>query len=733
MRSNSNIGIVIIVIIVAIIPLVYQDYTKSKMVFDDDSVYETTGAKEEKSILDIFKPKKKTTNSSNNNQNTTNNNQSSESNNQTNNQSNDQSSESNNQTAQSDPAPAKQPNVAVKDVIYEELSLAKHYASGDYSKTDGTPIENGRRFRYLYDIKVRASEYHANIVDNVAMNIFEFDGNNRFIRTLTIKDGDTYKPSSNAKYFKVSINKISGEKSMSNGQWNKFLGTTNKLNLYNGDINALVASWKGNLYTPSGSITQASTLTNMIKTSNTNLANALFTNQTLNGAYTLNSNELGDRLTLFFSTSGNDNNSGLSPLYPKQSFAKYAGAPNVNYLLKAGDRFYLSGGIKPASDSLYATYGIGKRAAISFYKPLNVKFTKVSGYDNIWVADIASLSNGTTNKSNCNLGQLLINGKINWNRYVYSSDSDIDLNVLVRYANDGWSVDFKRSKLYIYTKDNPNNFSIAYAPSTHGVSISGATNVVFKGIEIEGAGNHAINITNSKNVKILNNYIHDIGGSVLTSAGIRYGNAVQVWDNADNITVAYNIADWIFDTCYTNQGSKKDAVQKNILVTKNVGMHSFWGIEVWGDSWSSKPFSNIEYSSNIINYAMDITAPTTTMYTAPSGKLLHSGEYVSYRGGYQYHQMSNLETNNSGTGEVTRIKNNVFSETNRFLYYINNSRKESVYSNLENNTFYNSTKNAVFRVAKTYTYEFSSIISPSNQYTNPDGHMNRLLNAMSGK
>ena len=242
MRSNSNIGIVIIVIIVAIIPLVYQDYTKSKMVFDDDSVYETTGAKEEKSILDIFKPKKKTTNSSNNNQNTTNNNQSSESNNQTNNQSNDQSSESNNQTAQSDPAPAKQPNVAVKDVIYEELSLAKHYASGDYSKTDGTPIENGRRFRYLYDIKVRASEYHANIVDNVAMNIFEFDGNNRFIRTLTIKDGDTYKPSSNAKYFKVSINKISGEKSMSNGQWNKFLGTTNKLNLYNGDINALVAS-----------------------------------------------------------------------------------------------------------------------------------------------------------------------------------------------------------------------------------------------------------------------------------------------------------------------------------------------------------------------------------------------------------------------------------------------------------------------------------------------------------
>ena len=116
-----------------------------------------------------------------------------------------------------------------------------------------------------------------------------------------------------------------------------------------------------------------------------------------------------------------------------------------------------------------------------------------------------------------------------------------------------------------------------------------------------------------------------------------------------------------------------------------------------------------------------------------SGKLLHSGEYVSYRGGYQYHQMSNLETNNSGTGEVTRIKNNVFSETNRFLYYINNSRKESVYSNLENNTFYNSTKNAVFRVAKTYTYEFSSIISPSNQYTNPDGHMNRLLNAMSSK
>lgn len=713
--KNGNVWFILFILLIVLCPFAYKNYKQSKLFFDEDTALSDYAY--DNDITD--------------NKNTIKSITSEETKNNIESKTTTEAITINTKNVSETIVKENSSKKTINDAIYINFAIEKMYDSGDFDASTGTKIENRRRVRYKDNINIRTNIYYSNIINNVQLNIFEFDANNKFIKKVSLKGKDIYKPSLNAKYFKVSLNKIDGEKSMSPGQWTKFIQTTKDIYLYNGDIDKLT-SYHGNLYNANGSFTSASTLVNMVTSGNKNLAAKLFQNQGLTGDYTLNSSELTGRLTMFFSSTGNDNNSGLSPLYPKKNVTKFLGTANMNILFKAGDTFYLNG-FSIGSNSLYATYGEGPRAKINYYRTLNVKFQKVSGYDNIWVADLSAYSNGKKDKSNCNFGQLIINGEVNWKRLVPSSGEEFDPNILVRYNNNGWGVDFKNSKLYILTKSNPNNFKISYAPSGHGITINGQSNVTVKGLEIVGTGSHAINITNSSNIRILNNYIHDIGGSILTSAGIRYGNAIQVWNSGNNINVEYNVVDWIFDTCFTNQGSDKKAIQKNIKFSKNIGMHSFWGIEIWGDGWSNKSFSNIEYSSNIIYFAMDITAPDTTMYTAPSGKLLHSGEYVSYRGGYQYHQMSNLEMNNSGTGEVTKVKNNVFAETNRFLVYLNNSRGEKVFSNLENNTFYNRTKNAVFRVAKTYTVEMSSIISSSNKNVNPTSHMTTLMNTISGK
>lgn len=578
----------------------------------------------------------------------------------------------------------------VGDITYIDLAFSSWWTSGDYDTKTGETIESGRRFRLINPIEVTKDKYDVNLSTDCELTIFEYDSNKKFISSKTLNDKSIYSPNKTTKYFKVSIHKKTNEKSMSAGQWDKAFAKKIIINFVNGDKDKLINSWKGNLAYTSSGVYSGSTLANLLfKNDSYKLANSLLSNQINNNTYSLTKDELNNgNVTLFFANDGNDNNSGLSPLYPKKSPEKYKRAYNVNILLKSGDTFNLPTGFTLGSNTIYSTYGGDKRAIISFYKKLNTRFEKLSGYTNIWVADISSMSNGKTDKSNCNIGQLLINGKVNWNRYVWGSDNTFNPNTLVQYNNDGWAVDWKTSKLYMYTSTNPNNLNIYYAPSGHGINLNGVSNVVFKGLELKGAGMHGISLKNVNNVKINNNYIHDIGGSVLTSAGIRYGNAIQLWDSGSNVEVEYNISDWIFDTCYTNQGSDKEALEKNVKFNKNIGMHSFWGIEVWGDGWSNKEFSNIEYNNNIMYSMMDITNPTRTMYTLATGRLLYRDTYISYRGGYQYHQMSNLNINNSGKGEVVRVNNNVFWNTNRFIAYLHDSRGELSFPSLNNNLFY---------------------------------------------
>jgi hypothetical protein len=193
-----------------------------------------------------------------------------------------------------------------------------------------------------------------------------------------------------------------------------------------------------------------------------------------------------------------------------------------------------------------------------------------------------------------------------------------------------------------------------------------------------------------ENVTISCCYIHDIGGSVHTQSGMRYGNALQVWNSGKQIVVSNNFASWIFDTCFTNQGSDKECEVEHVHFTNNIGAHFYWGIEVWGDGYSQNAFNDVTYTDNVLFDNIDLTNPDTPMQAGSNTRPLETTdkEYVSYRTGYKYHQMSAINANNSGKGQITKIENNIAWNSNRFLVQASNSRKEETFSALKNNLLY---------------------------------------------
>lgn len=409
------------------------------------------------------------------------------------------------------------------------------------------------------------------------------------------------------------------------------------------------------------------------------LAEKLWESQIANGVYTVTQEELNKNMITYYvsSSEGDDSNMGLSPSEPKKTLDQFSGRSNITVLLKCGDVFEMENSFNVGNGCIYATYGQGSRPVVRFYKKLSVTFEKMSEYNDVWVADLLNVEgiyNGREDKDNCNIGQLVIDGNINWKRVVVSTAAyemfDFPADIAAR-ADGSWTVDWLKSKLYLYSIENPNKQEIFVAPDVHGIVVDGDKDVVVKGWTVTGAGAHACNITNASNVFVQSCFFYNIGGSVHRSAGIRYGNAVQVWDSGRNITISNNYADWVFDSCYTNQGSSETSYCENVIFENNIGAHSFTGIESWADSYGEVPFVNLIYKGNILYGMCDITDPEQKLFADKRGNiLLEEGEiddYVTYRGGYTYNQMACINVVNSLEPESLVLENNISWSPKRLL------------------------------------------------------------------
>ena len=428
------------------------------------------------------------------------------------------------------------------------------------------------------------------------------------------------------------------------------------------------------------------------------LAGYLWEDQIANGVYSVTAEELNKNMLTYYvsSSEGDDNNLGISPDAPKKTLSQLSGKSNITVLLKCGDTFEMDDSFSAGSNCIYATYGKGPRPVVSYYMKPDRPFKKAVGYTNIWQMDLLDMPgvyNTTGNKDNCNLGQLVVDGEVNWKRLSVSSAEAVTYDFakqLETTADGAWAIDWLDSVLYYYSEEDPNQKDIKVAPDVHGVVFKDVKNTTLKGWTIEGAGSHGCNLTNTNNVTISSCFFHNIGGSIHVSAGIRYGNAVQVWDGGINVTIAHNYADWVFDTCYTNQGSNSTCYGENIIFENNIGAHSFTGIETWGDSYSTVPFKNLVYRNNIIYDMCDITDSDKYLFAGADGQLVfggeNQGEYISYRGGYTFNQMACINVANSEISGELKVDDNVFWNTNRLLVLVGDIQRG--YPSMNNNLFY---------------------------------------------
>ena len=109
---------------------------------------------------------------------------------------------------------------------------------------------------------------------------------------------------------------------------------------------------------------------------------------------------------------------------------------------------------------------------------------------------------------------------------------------------------------------------------------SSLKDVTIDNLTFKYTGSHAINISNSKNITITNCEFGWVGGCYMTEAGAieRYGNAIQFWDAAENITVKNNWAYQVYDAGLTFQ-SRSDVKYRNIKFTENLIEYCNYSIE----------------------------------------------------------------------------------------------------------------------------------------------------------
>ena len=441
-----------------------------------------------------------------------------------------------------------------------------------------------------------------------------------------------------------------------------------------------------------------------------------------------------NNLTLFFSENGNDNNSGRSPEMPKKSISAYSGASNVNLLMKCGERYELQSGFLVGSNVVVGFYGEGERPVIDCYIDCNLPWVEESTQENVWTLDLKNslMDNNFRDQTSCNIGHLWVDGEVNWKRLCIFDDTEYDYIKYLSEQRDGsWAVDWTMSKLYMYSETDPNLLTIKLAANSNAFSVYNSNNSAIIGLEVTGVGRHGINISESNEVNVSYCYIHDIGGAILNYQWVRFGNAIEVWDNAKNVNISNNHAEWIYDTCYTNQGSTSGIYEENITFSKNIGRYSFWGIENWGDSFSTEGFNNISYCDNLIMDAVDVTAPKEKIQVDMQGRNIHSsGErdweqgYVSYRaGGYKYQQMSLLSTSDNIYSDSLRIEGNTFGNSNRFLY-IRRLSGEAVQSDKMNDNIF-----CILKVADDVAPFRIITADGKKMFTNnvPEGNNNRLF------
>ncbi len=255
---------------------------------------------------------------------------------------------------------------------------------------------------------------------------------------------------------------------------------------------------------------------------------------------------------------------GLSPETPKNSWQELCILPGDTVLLRRGSRFGCaihSPSGEPGRPVTWGAYGEGTPPELTFSVPLNDPAGWKETAPGVWCWDRPFATEP---------GNVIFNGgesfgALRWELCDLKDPGDwFDTGFGKRRENG------ESDRLYLKSNGNPTQNWGNIECALHGDrSLATAQrHVVIRDIAFYGSGVHGFAATNAEDIRIENCIFRCIGGMVWSHPlRIRFGNGVEFWNEAKNITVTGCVFKDVYDSCFTHQGKLPYAAPENITFT----------------------------------------------------------------------------------------------------------------------------------------------------------------------
>jgi hypothetical protein len=265
---------------------------------------------------------------------------------------------------------------------------------------------------------------------------------------------------------------------------------------------------------------------------------------------------------------GNDNAEGTNESVPLKTIAGRVFRPGDSVLFKRGsvirDALKLCDGDETGYIT-YSAYGQGPDPVINL--------SADAGKDGLWAESSPGIWRflGAVDGDVCgfvfNGGSSF--GKLRWSRDRLLSQGDYFFSA---YDDD----EAKRTpkELYLVSAGNPANVyqSIEILTNKERGAVMGRCYIIFEHFTVEKTGIHGYTTDFASHVHIRNCLFQYIGGAMFDlSRKLRYGNAVEFWNGAEDCVVERCVFKDIYDSAVTHQGEfGKSAVPERFYIRRNV-------------------------------------------------------------------------------------------------------------------------------------------------------------------
>ena len=262
---------------------------------------------------------------------------------------------------------------------------------------------------------------------------------------------------------------------------------------------------------------------------------------------------------------GDDAHDGLAPSLPIKTYAARSFTGGDTVLFKRGsvirDMLYTCNGTEQAP-IIYGAYGEGTKPAFLGSVPVGAPEQWTEERPSIW------RWSGTPTSEVCNL--VFDDGKscgiLRWQAEDLRQPGD--------WHYTGFGSEHRGGGvLYLCSPTNPGQAytSIECVLWGHRRLAGGQHHIILENLSFQNSGVHGYQDVGMKQVTIRNCEFRFIGGAVWNKERrIRFGNAIELWDGASDVTVEGCLFDNIYDSAVTHQGGETKHIPERIYFRNNL-------------------------------------------------------------------------------------------------------------------------------------------------------------------